>query len=136
MGMRAYRTVYEAACLTDPDTSAFCYANAITNLTTTANVYLYFLPLNSTYPARAEPTCGWCTSATMGVYQNATADRASSIARTYESAADRVNEVCGSDFVNTTLAAAIEENAGSTSQPPGPLFLVLLLVISISHWLL
>ncbi len=138
MGMLAYRAVRDAACLADPDTAAYCYAGAVTNLTTTANVYLYYLPLNSTYPARAEPACGWCTAATMGVYQGATADRASPIARTYAGAAAHVNDVCGPDFVNASLAAAVQSAAGAGAGPVlGPAMLLLLvpLVTALSRWL-
>lgn len=141
MGMLAYRTVRDAACLVDPDTSGYCFANAVTNRTTTANAYLYFLPLNSTYPARASPSCGSCTSLTMGVYQGATSDRTEPIALTYEGAAARVNEVCGADFVNATLAAAVEENAvarmmAAPGSPASTLLILLPLVTAVfSHWL-
>ncbi|KAK7739627.1 hypothetical protein SLS62_011245 [Diatrype stigma] len=153
MGMLAYRVVYDAACLKDnvedddgdPDggsssnseASSYCFASAVTNLTTTANAYLYFLPLNSTYPARASPDCDHCTAATLGVFQAATADRSQPIADTYEGAAARVNEVCGADFVNATLAAATEESAATTAagSPASALLMLLpLLVTVLSHW--
>ncbi|RYP48405.1 hypothetical protein DL768_005678 [Monosporascus sp. mg162] len=138
MGMRAYKTVYDATCLQDrdTDTSAYCFANAVTNLTTSSNVYMYYLPLNSTYPQRAEPSCNSCTRDTMAILQSDTSDRGSSIASTYEGAALRINEVCGPDFVNATLAPEAESG---TAIPMGrastPILLLLPLIMAVLQWL-
>ena len=139
VGMRAYRAVHDAVCLTDPDreTEQYCFAMAATNLTTASNLYMYYLPLNASYPARAEPACSPCTDATMAVYQAATSDRASPIAITYPAAAARINEVCGDGFVNTTLAAPAEQNGAgpATSSPPALLPLLLPLAMAAYQWL-
>ncbi|RYP01757.1 hypothetical protein DL764_006077 [Monosporascus ibericus] len=138
MGMRAYKTVYDATCLQDrdTDTSAYCFANAVTNLTTSSNVYMYYLPLNSTYPQRAEPSCNSCTRDTMAILQSDTSDRGSSIASTYEVAALRINEVCGPDFVNATLAPEPESGAATPmGRSSSPMLLLLPLIIAILQWL-
>lgn len=113
-GMIGYQPLYAASCLTDPDTGAYCYANAITNLTTTANVYFYYLPLNNTLPTSgSEPSCNWCLKQTMAVFRSAASDRKKPIANTYLSAAQQVDTICGPAFVNDTLPAAITSGAAS-----------------------
>ncbi|KAI1488059.1 hypothetical protein F5X96DRAFT_108187 [Biscogniauxia mediterranea] len=137
-GMTIYNVVYKATCLTDPETSAFCYANAVTNSTTASNVFLYYLPYNSTLRDSAAPACDSCTSQTMGIYQAATSDRSSGIAYTYQSAAEHINSICGSGFVNETLAAAVEGSSAGRmlSAPPSTLLLLSFVVMALSHWIL
>jgi hypothetical protein len=136
MAFQAYNTIYRATCLQDQETMSYCFANAVTNLSSTSNVYLYYLPLNSTLPPTARPNCDWCTSSTMGIYQAATADRDSAISYTFEGAAAQVNGNCGSSFVNQTLAiAATEGSATSLLSTPTPLLLLSILIPSILHWL-
>lgn len=105
--MLAYATVYTAGCLKDPDTGAYCYANAVTNLTNPSSTYFYFLPLNRTLPGTTVPACGFCMQQTMALYQAASADRRQAIAYTYVTAAKQVNTICGPGFVNETLAAEV-----------------------------
>ncbi|KAL2181358.1 uncharacterized protein P884DRAFT_190925 [Thermothelomyces heterothallicus CBS 202.75] len=105
--MMAYGPVYSAGCLRDPDTGAYCYANAVTNLTNPSSTYIYFLPLNKSLPGTTVPSCGYCLQRTMALYQAATADRRQMIANTYVSAAQQVNTICGPNFVNETLAAEV-----------------------------
>lgn len=105
--MLAYAPIYSAGCLKDPDTGAYCYANAVTNLTNPSTTYFYFLPLNKTLPGATVPACNSCLQQTMALYQAATADRRQMIANTYVSAAKQVNTICGPDFANETLAAAV-----------------------------
>jgi hypothetical protein len=105
--MLAYAPVYSAGCVRDPDTNAYCYANAVTNLTNPSTTYFYFLPLNKSLPATTVPACGYCLQQTMNLYQAATADRRQPIANTYVSAAKQANVICGPGFVNETLAAEV-----------------------------
>ncbi|KAK4239864.1 hypothetical protein C8A03DRAFT_32058 [Achaetomium macrosporum] len=107
LAMAAYAPVYSAGCLKDPDTGAYCYANAVTNMTNPSTTYFYFLPLNKTLPGTTVPACGDCLRQTMALYQAATADRRQMIAATYVSAAKQVNTICGPDFVNESLAAEV-----------------------------
>jgi hypothetical protein len=110
--MRAYAPVYSAGCLRDPDTGAYCYANAVTNTSNPSSTYIYFLPLNRTLPGSTVPECNYCLKQTMALYQAATADRRQYIADTYEAAAKQVNLVCKQkDFVNESLAAEVVPNA-------------------------
>ncbi|PQE32672.1 C6 transcription factor protein [Rutstroemia sp. NJR-2017a WRK4] len=106
LGLLAYKTLYTASCLKDPETSAYCYAEAITNSTSPSDAYIYFLPLNTSLPGGSQPTCNTCLKNTMQVYEAASADRTSAIAGTYVDAATQVNVQCGPGFVNQSLAAA------------------------------
>ncbi len=115
--MAAYAPIYTASCLKDPDTGAYCYANAVTNLTNPSTTYFYFLPLNKTLPAAAVPACNYCLQQTMALYQAATADRRQMIANTYVSAAQQVNIICGPGFVNETLSAVAIASAALLSTP-------------------
>ncbi|KAJ0159252.1 hypothetical protein CTA2_10056 [Colletotrichum tanaceti] len=107
LGLKSYEMLYKATCLTDPDTSMYCFANAVTNLTTPSNVYFYYLPLNMSLPGSANPTCGSCLRQTMEIYQTFTTNRKLAIASTYEDAAKQVNTLCGPEYVNDTLMAAV-----------------------------
>jgi hypothetical protein len=114
-GMVAYAPIYSAGCLRDPETGAYCYANAVTNRTNPSSTYIYFLPLNSTLPGATVPACGYCLERTMAIYQAATADRTQLIANTYVTAAEQVNVICGPDFANETLAEVPTSSAPTMS---------------------
>ncbi|KAI1337807.1 hypothetical protein F5Y15DRAFT_144701 [Xylariaceae sp. FL0016] len=135
-GMKNYNTVYKATCLMDEETSLYCFADAVTNSTTASNAYLYYLPFNSSLPETAAPSCNQCTSQTMGIYQAATSDRDAMISYTYEGAADQVNSICGTEYVNTTLAAVTNGNTAGTIHQPSPLLLLSFLAMGLAHWIL
>jgi len=107
LAMTAYAPIYNAGCIKDSQTSMYCYANAATNITNPANIYIYYLALDTPLPGIAVPTCSSCLQQTMAVFQTATANRKQFIAKTYESAAKEINVVCGPGFVGETLAAEI-----------------------------
>ncbi|KAK1835105.1 hypothetical protein QBC39DRAFT_388833 [Podospora conica] len=111
MAMVSYAPLYTAGCLIDPQTSMYCYANAITNMSNPSNVYFYYLPLNITLPGSTVPSCSPCLQQTMNVFQAATASRRQPIANTYVSAAQQVNSICGPTFVNETLAEEVRLSA-------------------------
>lgn len=130
-GLKAYQPLYSATCLRDADTSAYCFANAVTNLSTPSNVYFYYLPLNMSLPSSTNPSCSACVQNTMGIYQAATADRDALIVQTYREAARQVNTICGPDFVNSTLP---EASAATVLLQPGlPWLLLSLVALALSH---
>ncbi|KAI8634839.1 hypothetical protein F5Y19DRAFT_469889 [Xylariaceae sp. FL1651] len=138
-GMKTYETVYKATCLKNADSndSSYCFASAVTNATTASNAYLYYLPFNSTLPQSAVPACASCTSQTMEIYQAATSNRKAEISYTYVSAAEQINSICGDNFVNTTLAAAVDSGATVSLYTTSPTLLLLSFVfMAISHWIL
>jgi len=117
-GLMSYNILYSSTCLQDPETSMYCFANAVTNLTTPSNAYVYFLPLNISLPGTATPGCDWCLQQTMGIFQTGAANREQAIASTYQSAAKQINSICGPEFVNDTLPAeATISRAGTIVQP-------------------
>ncbi|PHH66208.1 hypothetical protein CDD82_1571 [Ophiocordyceps australis] len=116
-GLKAYRVLYTATCLQDETTNAYCFANAVTNLTTPSDSFLYFLPYGLALPGASAPTCSWCTKQTMQIFQAASANRQHFIASKYEDAANQINVVCGPDFVNSTLPKAETGVASAASAP-------------------
>jgi hypothetical protein len=134
-GMLAYAPVYGATCLRDPETGAYCYANAITNASDPSTPHFYFLPLNKTLPGNTTPNCGSCLQRTMDVYQAATADRTQLIARTYVSAAEQVNIVCGPNFVNKTLADPTSPSAAAMGRSVTWLGTAMPLLLGAIMWL-
>ncbi|PNY25534.1 Uncharacterized protein TCAP_04521 [Tolypocladium capitatum] len=106
-GLESYKTLYSATCLQDPSTNMYCFANAVTNLTTPSDSYLYFMPYGLALPGASTPTCNWCTQNTMAIYHAASADRRQLVSSKYEDAARQVNTICGPGFVNATLPQAV-----------------------------
>lgn len=115
-GLRAYKVLYSATCLQDDSSNSYCYANAVTNLSTPSDAYLYFMPYGLSLPGASKPTCNRCTQKTMSIYHSAAADRRQLVASKYEDAAHQVNTLCGPNFVNSTLPAA--ENGALSTQAP------------------
>ncbi|KAI1393925.1 uncharacterized protein F4822DRAFT_386397 [Hypoxylon trugodes] len=134
-GMKAYEEIYGAGCLTNPDTSAYCFVNAVTNLTTSSNIYLYLLPLNSTLPESAVPACDSCTSETMKIYQSASANRKKLIANTYVQAAQQIDSECGANFVSAALPVALPDNSATSIAQAPSLLLLSLLFMAVSRWI-
>ncbi|KAH6610390.1 hypothetical protein Trco_000410 [Trichoderma cornu-damae] len=108
-GLLAYKTLYAASCLQDPKSSQYCFANAVTNLDTPSDAYLYFLPYGLALPGSSNPSCSWCTQQTMDIYYSASSDRSHLVAGVYEDAARQVNTLCGPNYVNGTLPPATSE---------------------------
>lgn len=105
-GLLAYKTLYAATCLQNPSTSQYCFANAVTNLNTPSDAYLYFMPYGLALPGSSNPSCSWCTQQTMDIYYSASADRSELVASVYADAARQVNTLCGPNYVNGTLPPA------------------------------
>jgi hypothetical protein len=134
LGLLAYQPLYRASCLKNPATSSYCFADAITNASSPADSYIYFLPLNTTLVGGSQPTCDACLKETMAVFEAATSDRSSALASDYVSAAMQVNVNCGPGFVNASLAAAVSSGA-PPSQPLSNAGLFALVVL-VASWLL
>jgi len=104
-GLIAYSPLYTASCLRNPSTSAYCFADAITNTSSPTDAYIYYLPLDVPLPGGSQPTCSQCLKNTMAVYEAASANRSQPIHDTYAAAAAQVNVQCGPNFVNASIAA-------------------------------
>lgn len=116
----SYQVVYSATCLKDDRTSAYCFGEAVTNTSNASQTYFYFLPLNSSLPGGTNPICGSCLQDTMDIYHIATANRKQPIANTYGQAAEMVDQLCGSNFANATLAEAITTSSTFSVLNAGP----------------
>lgn len=137
LAMVSYQTLYSASCLKDPGTAAYCFASAVTNITTPSNVYFYYLPLNISLPGSSIPACTWCLANTMGIFQSAASNRALPIANTYVSAAQQVNTICGPNFVNSTLPNAVVASGGHPALTLWPHWLIGVLPLLVGlQWLL
>ncbi|KAL2074106.1 hypothetical protein VTL71DRAFT_7884 [Oculimacula yallundae] len=136
LGLKAYKPLYTASCLRNPSTSAYCFADAITNASNPTDSYIYFLPLNTSLVGGSQPTCDACLQNTMAIFEKASSDRTQALASTYVSAASQINVNCGPQFVNASLAAPIDSAAISNlSLHAHPAGLAALLAVFIT-WLL
>jgi hypothetical protein len=106
-GLIAYEPLYTASCLKDPSTSAYCFAEAVTNASSPTDSYIYYLALNTSLPGGSQPTCNTCLQNTMAVFDAAAANRSQPVASTYVAAAQQINVNCGPGFVNGSLPAAV-----------------------------
>ena len=112
-GLRAYKVLYSATCLQNPQTQNYCFASAVTNITNPSDIFFYSMPLGLALPASSTPSCGWCTSETMAIFHAATSDRSRKISSTYKDAARQVNTICGPGFVNDTATSGASRQASS-----------------------
>jgi hypothetical protein len=55
-GLVAYPVAYSASCLRDNEGS-YCFANAVSNTSSTTDSYPYYLPIGQELPAGSRPTC-------------------------------------------------------------------------------
>ncbi|OWO98274.1 hypothetical protein B2J93_9078 [Marssonina coronariae] len=133
-GLRAYQPLYKASCLRSPSTSAYCFANAITNVSSPSDSYIYFLPLNTSLVGGSKPTCNACLRNTMSIFEASSTDRTQALANTYVPAASQVNMICGPSFVNASLPAALESAALAPTAPPASLGAAALLTV-LATWL-
>ncbi|TVY81546.1 hypothetical protein LSUE1_G006993 [Lachnellula suecica] len=134
-GLLAYKPIYQASCLKDASTNAYCFANAITNASSPSDNYIYYLPLNISLPGGSLPTCNSCLQNTMAVFEAASADRGSALASDYVDAAMQVNVNCGPNFVNTSLASPVKAGAPSSAYLHSNTGL-LALVLVLASWLM
>ncbi|KAI9775267.1 MAG: hypothetical protein M1839_001319 [Geoglossum umbratile] len=123
-GLLAYEPLYRAGCAAAPSTGSYCFANAITNTTNTADSYVYFLPLGITLPGGARPTCNSCLQSTMAIYAAFAGNTTQPLSGTYVSAAQQINIGCGPNFVNAT-ATHISQSSPSLQPPPLLIYLIL-----------
>lgn len=114
-GLVSYSSLYRAGCEKD-DKGNYCFANAITNMTSPSDSYPYYLPLGIALPGGSQPTCSDCLKRTMDIFnQAANADKTQQqpLMGDYAAAAQLINVGCGPGFANTTMAAG--KSAGQSS---------------------
>jgi hypothetical protein len=120
-GLIAYKPLYQASCIKNPQTSSYCFADAVTNASSPTDSYVYYLALNVSLPGGSQPTCNTCLQNTMAVFDAAAANRSQPVASTYVAAAQQINVQCGPAFVNASIPAAVSLAAVSLTSPPSAL---------------
>ncbi|KAL8762462.1 MAG: hypothetical protein Q9184_001545 [Pyrenodesmia sp. 2 TL-2023] len=113
-GLVAYEPLYRAGCEKD-DEGNYCFANAITNMTSPSDSYPYYLPLGIALPGGSQPTCSDCLKRTMDIFNQAANDEESQapLSPNYANAAQMINVGCGPTFANQTVPAS--KSAGQSS---------------------
>ncbi|KAL8672349.1 MAG: hypothetical protein Q9168_003169, partial [Polycauliona sp. 1 TL-2023] len=76
-GLVTYEPLYKAGCARDPSPpNNYCFANAITNISSPQDSYPYYLPLGIPLPGGSQPSCTGCLKETMRIFNEAAADKA------------------------------------------------------------
>ncbi|KAL2412708.1 hypothetical protein ABEF95_003122 [Exophiala dermatitidis] len=125
-GLVAYEPIYSATCLratgpTDGTSSTedeannknsnsapYCFTQAITNTTNSADAYVYYIPLGLSLPVDTDglankPSCTQCLRDTMKIFAGYAENKAQPLSRTYLPAATQVDAGCGGGFVATDI---------------------------------
>ncbi|KAL6703767.1 hypothetical protein ACN47E_009066 [Coniothyrium glycines] len=113
-GLIAYRPAYQASCLRDNEGN-YCFANAVSNMTSPTDAYPYYMPIGQELPGGSRPTCNSCLQQAMSVFSQYANNATQPISKTYTTAAQQVTIACGSRFVNVTAAPL--KGAASVSTP-------------------
>ncbi|KAL4780196.1 hypothetical protein BJX76DRAFT_338831 [Aspergillus varians] len=115
LDMITYEPIYRATCLQDPDTSDYCFVDAVTNSSNPSNYDVYFLPYGSTIDSSSLPTCNSCLQATLGIFSQWAQVKDQPLADSYLSSASAVNTRCGSDFARVNITVGKESSVPSAS---------------------
>ena len=117
-GLVSYDPLYKASCLKDSSPSKkYCFANAVTNVTSPADSYVYYLPLGMPLPGGSQLTCSACLKGTMGFFAESAGNKSQPINAVYKEAAMMINMGCGPGFVNQSVALKSQEGAAATYSP-------------------
>jgi len=101
-GLIAYQPLYQAGCLKDSEGN-YCFADAITNMTSPSDSYVYFLPLGIALPGASQPTCSSCLQQTMQIFASAASNLSEPVSADYSSAALQIDVGCGPNWVNSSV---------------------------------
>ncbi|RDW70827.1 uncharacterized protein DSM5745_08338 [Aspergillus mulundensis] len=114
-----YEPIYRATCLQNPDTSDYCFVDAVTNTSNAADYDVYSLPYGSTINnATTLPTCSSCLQATLDIFSEWAQVEKQPLADSYLTSAEAVNTKCGSDFANVNITVGVEDDFPSAASPP------------------
>lgn len=117
-GLVSYSPLHRAGCEKD-EKGNYCFANAIQNMTSPTDSYLYYLPLGIALPGGSQPTCSDCLKKTMDIFnQAANNDKTQQpLLADYTSAAQMIDVGCGPEFANQTMAASKSAGQSSGAMP-------------------
>ncbi|OQO08601.1 hypothetical protein B0A48_06471 [Cryoendolithus antarcticus] len=119
-GFEAYPTLHSAACLTNSETGAYCFADAVGNASAPQSSYVYYLPLGVQLPDGTRPGCTQCLKDTMSIFKSAADVKDTPLYSTYGKAAETVDSVCGDPFA----AEGVVRSAGVRLDPSAAVLLV------------
>lgn len=118
-GFLGYPHVRDATCLKNPATDNYCYADAITNSSSPADSYPYYLGVGVPYPPGVRPTCNVCLLAVMSIYAKASKDNEQPVSDLYNEAAERINVGCGPSFVEMVAVPSVASQNLDVGMPFG-----------------
>lgn len=103
--------MYNAACIVDPVTNAYCYVEAAHN-SNPSDLYLYQLPIDIAFPNSATPTCSSCSKDILDMYLGALDNSTQAadlhaLGLTYNSGARASDTQCGSTFATVSSSNAV-----------------------------
>ena len=79
------------------------FANAVTNATSVADAYPYYIPLGTPIPGGVRPSCNGCLKNTMNIFAGAASNQTQPVSKTYVGAAQQVDLSCGPEFVQQSV---------------------------------
>lgn len=132
-GLVAYQPAYQASCLRD-DEGNYCFANAVSNMSSPTDSYPYYLAIGQMLPGGARPTCNTCLQDAMSVFAHYGSNATQPVSKTYTAAAQQISISCGKTFVNVT-AAPLKGAATTTSSAPltPTITLILMFILYLFH---
>lgn len=119
-GLLAYEPIYKASCLKDNSTGQYCFAEALTNSSASANSYPYYTAIGISLPSQSQATCDPCLKQTMEIFAEYAGIKDQPLGSTYLDCATQINQACGSAFASTEIKvqSQSQSNGGSLSVSP------------------
>jgi hypothetical protein len=117
VNMITYEPIYRATCLQSPDTTNYCFVDAVTNTSNPEDYDVYLIPYGSVIDTSPYPTCNACLQATLDVFSQWAQVDGQPLAGSYLPSAKTVNRRCGSDFANVNITVG---ETSSTSEDNVP----------------
>jgi hypothetical protein len=112
VGLNAYDVMYKAGCLKTSG-GAYCFADAITNVTPVTDSYPYYLPMGLSLPPGEPPSCSSCVQQAMQIFANNAAGQL--LTKTYAGAAQQINDQCGANWIPAKAKTSLASMTAGTS---------------------
>lgn len=129
-GFIAYAPMYQASCLRS-STGSYCFADAITNVASPTDSYIYYVALGLGLPGGSRLTCNKCLQDTIRVYSDASSNTTQPVSQRYVETAQVINLSCGPNYVNATIPA-VKSAASRMGSSTGILSSTSLMALAVS----
>ncbi|KKK24281.1 hypothetical protein ARAM_003633 [Aspergillus rambellii] len=113
--MITYEPIYRATCLTSPETTDYCFVDAITNTSSAANYDIYLLPYGSTITSAPFPTCNSCIQASLDIFSNWAPVTGQPLTTSYLPTAKAINSNCGAGFAAVNITVRSDSTTAGVS---------------------